>query len=86
MRSVAMYEVEDWLPEEMKKLKRAALAGDTEAEFSIGLLYGDLANKTNDSNIADIGARFLARAAKKGHSKAITCFTSAGMNWHNYDY
>ena len=63
-----MYEVEDWLPEEMKKLKRAALAGDTESEFAVGLLYGDLANHNNDNNVANIGARFLARAAKKGHA------------------
>jgi len=86
MKSVSMYEVEDWLPEGMKTLKRTALSGDTEAEFSIGMLYCDLSINTGDKNIADIAARFLARAAKKGHSDAIYFFSNAGMNWHNYDY
>lgn len=81
-----MYEVEDWLPEEMKKLKRAALAGDSEAEFNVGVLYGNLSNQTGDESIAKIGARFLARAAKKGHVKAIYFFSSAGKNWRDYDY
>ena len=86
MKNVSMYEVEDWLPEDMKRLKRAALAGDTDAEFNLGLIYGDLANKMNDDNITNIGARWLARAAKKGHAGAINCFSSAGVNWRNYDY
>jgi len=86
MRSVSMYEVEDWLPEDVKKLKRAALSGDTEAEFGIGVLYGDLSNNTGDNNTADIAARFLARAAKKGHSQAISFFSNVGMNWRDYDY
>jgi hypothetical protein len=86
MKQISMMGVEDWLPERMKDLKRAALAGDTESEFAVGLLIGNLARETNNNSYADIGARFLARAAKKGHTKALSIFSNTGMDWRKYDY
>jgi TPR repeat protein len=86
MKTISMHDVEDWLPESMKTLKRAALAGDVESEFNIGLLYGNLGHHENDTNAVNIGMRWIARAAKKGHAQAISFLSNAGINWRNYDY
>jgi len=86
MRTISMTGIEDWLPEELKKIKRSALAGDTESEFAFGLLTGNLGSQYNDLDLVEIGVRFMARAAKKGHAKALQVFSSGGKNWRDYDY
>jgi hypothetical protein len=86
MKTISMTGIEDWLPDELKKIKRAALAGDTQSEFDFGLLTGNLGSEINDLDIVEIGVRFMARAAKKGHANALQFFSSGGKNWRNYDY
>ena len=76
--------VEDELSQANKDKKKKAFAGDANAQYQIGMHYWDEGYIKNDSAIISVGIRFLAEAAKRGHTDARAKFNSDGKDWRDY--
>jgi TPR repeat protein len=76
--------VEDFLPAEMKSVKRAALSGDVNAQYEIGSFYYKEGLRGESDKLMACGINFLARAARQGHSAARAKFIEDGEDWNNY--